>query len=110
MESTLKDHLPETSTLVHAGEGAVIKLQRSYQVTNERGLHARAATLIVQTLKKYAADVQLERDGLRVNGDSIIGILRLMAAKGSQITAYGRGPEAEEALDAIGELIGDKFC
>lgn len=88
----------------------MIELERSYRVTNERGLHARAATLIVQTLKRYTADVQLERDGLRVHGNSIIGILRLMAAKGTWITAYGRGPQAKEALDAIGVLIGDKFC
>ena len=78
-------------------------------VINERGLHARAATKLVQLAAKYPCEVLLEKDGHEVNGKSIMGVLMLVASKGSTITIKGRGERAEEAVTALAQLVTDRF-
>lgn len=84
-------------------------IEQSFVILNELGLHARAATRFVQTANRFAADVEVEKDGQKVNGKSIMGVLMLVAAKGSTITVRSKGTDAEEAMSALGSLIRSKF-
>jgi phosphocarrier protein len=79
------------------------------QITNELGMHARAATKFVQTANKYQSAVTVEKDGQSVNGKSIMGVLMLVASKGTWVSVKAKGDRAQEAVDAIGALIDDKF-
>jgi phosphocarrier protein HPr len=86
-----------------------VELERSFVIANELGLHARAATRFVQTASRYDCEVEVEKDGQQVNGKSIMGVLMLVAAKGTMITVRSKGEDAEQAMDAIGQLIQNKF-
>lgn len=79
------------------------------QITNELGMHARAATKFVQTANKYNSAVTVEKDGQSVNGKSIMGVLMLVAAKGSWISVKCTGPDAAAAMEALAALVKDKF-
>jgi phosphocarrier protein HPr len=79
------------------------------QILNELGMHARAATKFVQTANKFTCAITVEKDGQEVNGKSIMGVLMLVAAKGSFITVKCNGDDAEEALAALAALVKDKF-
>ncbi len=83
--------------------------ERAVKIQNRLGLHARAAALFVQTATKYKSDVTLEKDGVEVNGKSIMGLMMLAAAKGSEVIVRASGPDEAEALDTIARLIMDKF-
>ena len=78
-------------------------------ITNELGMHARAATKFVQAANKFKSGVTVEKDGQSVNGKSIMGVLMLVAAKGSWITVKAQGDDAKEALDALAALVKGKF-
>jgi phosphocarrier protein HPr len=80
-----------------------------FEILNELGLHARAATKFVQTANKYKADVEVEKDGQVVNGKSIMGVLMLVAAKGTTIAIRTKGADAQECLEALGELVRGRF-
>ena len=82
---------------------------KSFHIINELGLHARAAALMVQVTNKYKSKISLEKDGVEVNGKSILGILTLACPKGSTISVRADGIDAEEALQDIGKLIDNKF-
>lgn len=84
-------------------------LERNFEIVNTLGLHARAAAAFVQTAQKYKAEVMIHKDDLSVNGKSIMGILMLAAAKGTTISVSAEGPDANEAMDAIGELVRNGF-
>ena len=86
-----------------------MNVEGTFEIVNELGLHARAATKFVQTANKFKCDVDVERDGQVVNGKSIMGVLMLVAAKGTSILIRSRGPEAQECLDALGELVRTRF-
>ena len=73
------------------------------------GLHARAAAAFVKIANRYQSDIEVVKDGVAVNGKSIMGVLMLAAAKGTEIDVRARGDDAEEALEALGKLIEDKF-
>jgi phosphocarrier protein HPr len=79
------------------------------QIVNELGMHARAATKFVQTANKFQSSVSVEKDGQVVNGKSIMGVLMLVAAKGTFIQVRCEGSDAEAALAAITTLVQDKF-
>jgi len=81
----------------------------TFEIVNELGLHARAATKFVQTANKFRCDVDVEKDGQVVNGKSIMGVLMLVAAKGTSITVRGRGQDAQACVDALGELVRGRF-
>ena len=79
------------------------------EIRNRLGLHARAAGLLVQTAKRFDANVTVSKDGQSVNGRSIMGIMMLAAEQGSSIEVTASGPQAEDALDAIRELVEARF-
>jgi phosphocarrier protein HPr len=82
---------------------------QTFTIRNRLGLHARAAALLVKTVNRFAADVTIEKDGVEVNGKSIMGVLMLAASKGSRITVRAEGDGASDALQTIGRLIEDRF-
>ena len=84
-------------------------MERTFEIVNALGLHARAAALLVQTAQKYQAHIEVAKDDLSVNGKSIMGILMLAAAKGSLVRVSAEGEDAEGALTGIGELIRNGF-
>jgi phosphocarrier protein len=84
-------------------------MEQTYTIINKLGLHARAAAKFVTTASAFDADIKVSRDGRTVNGKSIMGVMMLAAAKGSQITVNAIGNEADEALQAIESLINDYF-
>ena len=84
-------------------------VEKSVMIVNELGLHARAATKLVQLASKYPCDVTLTKDGHEVNGKSIMGVLMLVASKGTTVTIKAKGDKAAEAVAAIIALIDDKF-
>ena len=83
--------------------------ERTLMIKNELGLHARAATKFVQLASKFPCEVTVSKDGHDVNGKSIMGVLMLVASKGSQITIKARGERSTEAVAALCQLVQDKF-
>ena len=84
-------------------------VSREIEIANKRGLHARAAAKLVQTVEQFKAEVTVSRCGETVGGTSIMGILMLAAAPGTSIRVTARGPEAQAALDAVSALIHSRF-
>ena len=82
---------------------------RACTIRNKLGLHARAAALFVQTAGKFPCDIYLEKDGMEVNGKSIMGILTLAASKGSEVRVRAEGDAAGLAVERLSELIDNKF-
>jgi phosphocarrier protein HPr len=84
-------------------------LTRDIPIINKRGLHARASAKFVQLVERFNADVAVTRNGETVGGNSIMGLMMLSAGIGSSIEVTAKGPEAEAALEAIAELVANKF-
>ncbi len=82
---------------------------RELTIVNRKGLHARATAKFVQCCDRFNAAITVSRDGEKVGGSSIMGILTLGAARGTTITVEASGPEAEAALDALAELVANRF-
>ncbi len=82
---------------------------RTITIQNELGMHARAATKFVQLAGKFGCDVFISKDGHEVNGKSIMGVLMLVASKGSVVIVRARGDRAAEAVAGLAALINDKF-
>lgn len=82
---------------------------RSIEIQNEKGLHARASAKFVETVERFDARADVSKDGMTVSGDSIMGLLMLAAAKGSSIDVSTSGAEAAPLMQAIAALIDDKF-
>lgn len=82
---------------------------RELAIINEKGLHARASAKFVETVERYDASAQVEKDGMRVSGDSIMGLLMLAAPRGTSITITTSGVQAVELADALSALVGDYF-
>ncbi len=83
--------------------------ERSVQILNKNGLHARPAAEIVKIAAKYSSEITLGRDGLEVNGKSIMGVMMLAAECGASVVLKADGADAEQALDALAMLIANKF-
>ena len=83
--------------------------QRTLELVNRLGLHARAAAKFVNVASTFAAQVLVSSDGEEVNGKSILGLLLLAAPCGTRISVTADGSDAEAALDAIETLIKDRF-
>ncbi|MBK9031593.1 MAG: HPr family phosphocarrier protein [Myxococcales bacterium] len=88
---------------------AIDHAERAITIANELGLHARAATKFVQIAGKFPSDVTVEKDGHEVNGKSIMGVLMLVASKGTTIVIRAKGPQAPDAVAALAKLVEDKF-
>ncbi|OYU91058.1 MAG: HPr family phosphocarrier protein [Bradyrhizobiaceae bacterium PARB1] len=84
-------------------------LSRELPITNKRGLHARASAKFVQTVEKFNADITVTRNGETVGGTSIMGLMMLAAGIGTSIMVSAKGPEAQQAMEAISALVLDKF-
>jgi len=78
-------------------------------IRNKLGLHARAAALLVQTASRYSSNVTIEKDGVEVNGKSIMGLMMLAAAKGTMVTVKAVGSDEEDAIDGVESLIAARF-
>lgn len=84
-------------------------MRRSFQIINKLGLHARAAAQLVKLAEQFSADVKIGKDDQVVTGKSIMGLMMLAASRGSSIDVEATGDDAEAMLDAIGELIANRF-
>ena len=84
-------------------------LSRELPITNKRCLHARASAKFVQTVEKFNADITVTRNGETVGGTSIMGLMMLAAGIGTSIMVSAKGPEAQQAMEAISALVLDKF-
>jgi len=82
---------------------------RELAIINEKGMHARAAAEFTRLAGKFSAGIFVSRDGIEVNGKSIMGVLMLAAYCGSTIGVRAEGEDAEEALDALESLVEMKF-
>lgn len=83
--------------------------QREVPIVNRLGMHARAAAKFVSLASQYASDVSVSRNAQEVNGKSIMGVMMLAAAQGSEITIATEGEDADEALDALADLVANRF-
>jgi phosphocarrier protein len=83
--------------------------EKELLIENKLGLHARAAAQIVKTASTYASKIVLAKDGLEVDGKSIMGIMMLAAAKGSSVTIQAHGEDEEQAIAGLERLFKDKF-
>lgn len=84
--------------------------EASFEIINARGLHARAATKLVQLAGRFACDVTLfGEDGEPVNGKSVMGVLLICGARGTLVRVRAEGEGAPECVTAIGDLIADRF-
>jgi phosphocarrier protein len=83
--------------------------EREVLIVNPLGLHARPAAQIVRTASDFTADVRLEKDGMEVNGKSIMGVMMLAAECGSTIRIRATGSDEEAALEALCRLVADGF-
>jgi len=86
-----------------------VSVEREFDILNRLGLHARAAAQLVRIANGFSSEIQVVKDGMEVNGKSIMGVLMLAAPKDTRILIRAIGPDAEEAVAAIGELIARKF-
>lgn len=83
--------------------------QGTFTIVNEKGLHARASAKFVDMVEQFDAIATIEKDGVDACGDSIMGLLMLVASKGTQVDITTEGTQAQELLNALGELIANRF-
>ncbi len=84
-------------------------VSRVIEIVNERGLHARASAKFVKAAAQFDAEVKVSRDGQTVDAQSIMGLMMLAAGIGSTIEIVAEGPEAEAALEALCQLVAERF-
>ncbi len=84
-------------------------VEREVEIVNPAGMHARPAAEFVKVAGRFSSDIRVEKDGLEVNGKSIMGVLMLAAEMGSRLRVSAEGNDAEDAVDALSELIGRGF-
>src|SRR5512137_2921558 len=91
-----------------ATDGGAI-MTKDLKVTNKLGIHARPAALFVKTANRFSCDIFVEKDGEKVNGKSIMGLMMLAAGPGSTLTVHAAGQDAAQALAELETLINRKF-
>ena len=84
-------------------------VERSVQILNKNGLHARPAAEIVKAASKFKCDITISREDIEVNGKSIMGVMMLAAECGSTIVVRASGPDATDAVAALEQLVASKF-
>ena len=84
-------------------------LSRELLIVNKRGLHARASAKFVQMVETFDAAITVSKDGMTVGGTSIMGLMMLAASPGSSVVVSASGSQAEEALEALDQLIQNRF-
>jgi phosphocarrier protein HPr len=85
------------------------QITREFPIVNQRGLHARASAKFVQLASGFNASVHVEKDGVKVGGTSIMGLMMLAASPGYSIRVTASGPEALEVMDALEQLVASRF-
>jgi phosphocarrier protein len=83
--------------------------RQEVEIINKLGLHARASTKLTQVASQFASQIWIERGSRRVNAKSIMGVMMLAASKGSKITLEASGDDETQAIDALIELINNRF-
>lgn len=78
-------------------------------IQNKLGMHARSAAMFVETANRFQAEILVKREEVEVNGKSIMGIMMLAAAKGTELFLRASGPDETEALESLARLVNDKF-
>src|SRR4026208_1767223 len=89
--------------------GEELRITKEWVVTNKLGIHARPAAMFVKTANKFECDIFVEKDGERVNGKSIMGLMMLAAGPGSKLLVRAEGEEAAKAVVELEALIKRKF-
>lgn len=84
-------------------------IEREATIVNQEGLHARPAAQIVRLASTFTAEIELCKDGMDVNGKSIMGVMMLAAECGSSIVIRADGPDAEQAVQALTDLVHSGF-
>ena len=84
-------------------------LTRELVVLNKSGIHARPAAMFVKTARRFGSDIFVEKDGEKINGKSIMGVMMLAAGPGSKVTLHVKGVDAPAALDELEALVKRKF-
>src|SRR5437899_12947579 len=90
-----------------AGNDAI--MTKDFMVSNKLGIHARPAAMFVKTANRFNCEIFVEKDGDKVNGKSIMGLMMLAAGPGSKLTVHAHGQDAAQALDELETLISSKF-
>ena len=85
------------------------KIVKKLEIKNRLGLHARAAALLVQTVNKFSAQVNVSKDGQTADGRSIMGVLTLAATQGSKIQIEANGEDADKVVKALEKLLDNRF-
>ena len=106
MPSGLSEPLDEDCPPPPVPDGALV---REMRIVNKKGLHARASAKFVQTVERFGSEVAVTRCGETVGGRSIMGLLTLAAAQGTSITVTAKGPDAADCLQAIDDLLTNRF-
>lgn len=84
-------------------------LSKTVKITNKLGLHARPSAKVVQTATRFKSEITLEKEGLEVNGKSIMGVMMLAAEMGADVTITANGEDEEEAVKILSEVVSSKF-
>ncbi len=84
-------------------------VEQTVVIQNKLGLHARACSVFVKEAAKYSSHIIVARDGLEVNGKSILGVMMLAAERGAEILLRAEGPDEKEALAGMVKVVNDKF-
>lgn len=82
-----------------------VSVEREVEIVNRAGMHARPAAEFVKLAGRFAAHIRVEKDGLEVNGKSIMGVLMLAAEHGSRLRLVAEGTDAEDAVEALSDLV-----
>ena len=85
------------------------KLEKEITIINRLGLHARPAAMFVRIASRYRSEVWVAKEGERINGKSIMGLMMLAAGQGSTLTIQCEGPDADKVMEELEELIQNKF-
>jgi phosphocarrier protein HPr len=83
--------------------------EKTFVIKNSLGLHARPAAMFVEVSSRYDSQILIERDGMEVNGKSIMGVLMLAAEQGARLQIRAEGPDAKQALEALADLIENRM-
>ncbi|HPS53795.1 MAG TPA: HPr family phosphocarrier protein [Phycisphaerae bacterium] len=85
------------------------QVEKEITIINKYGLHARPAMQVVQLAQKYASNIEVAKDALKVDAKSIMSVMRLAATKGTKLKISADGEDAQQAIDALTQLIADGF-
>lgn len=97
--------LSKIKSLIHCKRGQLIMEKREFKVAAETGIHARPATLLVQTASKFSSDLNLEYKGKSVNLKSIMGVMSLGVGQGADVVITADGSDEKEAIEAVTETM-----